>query len=107
MFSNSRLSAAQKADRKAMLAQLPKGSALACDGVSLTILTVPDGAVTRVFSAVMSSDECKFRRKVGEFHALQRYFNDASGGLVLPGVCHADSLVDMLGTYEVMPADSW
>ena len=84
MFSNSKLTAEQRVERKEMLRQLPKGSTMANDGRT-TFLCVPDGTVTRVFSSVMSEDEVKFRRKVGEFYALVRHFYDPSGGLILPG----------------------
>lgn len=84
MRSNSKLSKSQKAERKSMLAQLPSGSTMTHDGQT-TFLAVPDGNVTRVFSSVMSDDEGKFRRKVGEYHALARFFWDASGGMILPG----------------------
>ena len=97
MFSNSKLTSAQKDNRKEMLAQLPKGASLANDGGCVTVLAVPDGAVTRVFSAVASQDEQKFRRKVGEYHALDRYFTDANGGMVLPGVWSAIDVINMLG----------
>ncbi len=97
MLSNSKLSAVQKQARKEMLAQLPNGASLANDGGCVTILAVPDGSVTRVFSAVASQDEQKFRRKVGEYHALNRYFNDASGGMVLPGAWNAVDVITMLG----------
>ena len=84
MESNSKLTPAQKAERKEMLANLPRGSTIGNDGERFTVLCVPDGAVTRVFSSVMGDDETKFRRKVGEYHALLRYRN-GDGGMILPG----------------------
>ena len=94
MLSNSKLDAGQKANRKGMIKALPDGSSLACVGV-LTILCIPRGSVTEVFSSVMSPDEKKFRAKVGEFHALCRYFNGGAG-LILPGMWDADTLAEIL-----------
>ena len=95
MLSNSKLDAVQKADRKDMLKALPDGSRIASAGV-LTILCIPRGLVTEVFSSVMSQDEKKFRAKVGEYHALCRYF-DGHSGMLLPGVWDADTLVEIIG----------
>jgi len=97
MASNSKLTSVQKENRKDWIAQLPEGSSLATDWVNLTILAVPDGNITRVFSYVMSPAEITFRRKVGEYQVLSRFCWDG-GGLTLPGRWHADDLIDMFGT---------
>ena len=94
MISNSKLDALQKADRKTMLANLPKCSSIvSCE--NMTILAVPDGSVTRIFSSVMSEDEQKFRRKVGEFHALMRFDRDPEGGMLLPGIWTAHEVLEV------------
>ena len=98
MFSNSKLSAMQKDERKEMLCNLPRDATFATNEGDITILAVPDGSVTRIFSAVMSTDETKFRRKVGEYNALMRFFNDASGGMILPGFWTATEVMDGLQT---------
>ena len=83
--SNTRLDKAQKAQRKDMLAQLPDGSSIANDDLVMTVLCVPDGAVTRVYSAVASDDEQKFRRKVGEYVVLNRWLYGEPSAMILPG----------------------
>lgn len=100
MASNSKLTQEQKGHRKTMLAVLPGVATLANDGARLTILAVPDGSVTRVFSSVASPDEQKFRRKVGEYYALLRWWgSDENSGLILPGFWTAAQLVDILGFF--------
>lgn len=96
MASNSKLSSVQKINRKDWLAELPDGSTFATDG-ELTFLAVPDGSVTRVFSSVASSDEVKYRRKVGEYHALSRR-DCGDSGLMLPGFWTATEVLDGLQT---------
>lgn len=96
MASNSKLTKEQKTARKDMLAVLPKGSSMALSMTGITVLIVPDGAVDRVFTSVASPDEVKIRRKVGEFHALCRWFDD-KGGFVMPaGFLTADQFADKL-----------
>ena len=94
MLSNSKLDSNQKIQRKVMLRAVPDGSSIYSAGV-LTLLCIPSGSVTEVFSSVMSPDEKKFRPKVGEYHALCRYF-DGHSGMLLPGEWDADTLVEIL-----------
>ena len=86
MVSNSKLTLtkAQKIERMEMLDNLPTGWTMA-QGYRMTVLAIPDTSVTRIFSAVMSFKELKFRPKVGEYHAMARFYDDANGGLILPG----------------------
>lgn len=102
MSKGSKLTKIGKAERKGMLKQLPRGSEFCLSG-SVTILTVPDGSVTRVFSSVAAEDEPKLRRKVGEYYALLRHDRDPCGGLVLPGKWHADDVAGMLFNYSTEP----
>lgn len=78
-MSNTKLSAAQKDDLKA-LKKYFKGE-LANNGET-TVAYMPLGTTVEFSLAVMSPDEEKFRRKVGEYHALQRF---ASGETVTMG----------------------
>ncbi len=75
MTSNSKLTQDQKAFRKEMIENLPTGSSFAVSDCGVTVLCVPDGKHTIVATGIMSADERKFRRKVGEFYALMRYNN--------------------------------
>ena len=95
MLSNSKLTKVQKQSRKDKLGWLPTGSTLANDDLCLTVLCVPAGNVTRVFSSVCSDDEAKFRRKVGEYHVLSRFF-DEEPGMILPGVWDAQEVLERL-----------
>lgn len=95
MRSNSKLSKSQKLGRKDMLGCLPAGSTMAHDGLCLTVLCVPAGNVTRVLTSVCSDDEAKFRRKVGEFHVLTRFF-ERETGMILPGVWDAQEILERL-----------
>jgi hypothetical protein len=94
LASNSKLCAHAKIMRKEMIRNLPRDATFAHDEKT-TFLSVPDGKVTRVFSSVMSDDEIKFRRKVGEYHALLRFYRDADGGLILPGFWTATMVCDL------------
>lgn len=84
MVSNSKLDKFQKIERMEMLDNLPTGWTMA-QNYRMTILAIPDTSVTRIFSAVMSFKELKFRPKVGEYHAMARFYDNADGGLILPG----------------------
>ena len=80
------------------MAALPDDATFATDGTTIVILAVPGGSVTHVFSSVASGDEQKFRRKVGEFHALNRYMDDPGAGMLLPGFWTATQILDGLET---------
>ena len=73
MQSNTKLTPDQKIFRKDMLSDMPSGSQIAISASGITILTVPAGNTNMVFSSIMSADESKFRRKVGEFMVLSKY----------------------------------
>lgn len=89
MFSNSKLTADQKSLRKALINMLPAGSALALSATGVTFLTIPQGAVNHVYSAVASPDEKKIRRKVGEYHALARWDDANPSTVVVPSFMDA------------------
>ncbi len=99
MSSNSKLTPLQKKDRKEMLAALPRTASMSSDPISgLTILAVPDSTVTRFYSSVMGDDEQKFRRKVGEYHALMRW-DDAPASFILPGFWTAAMIGDLVSEF--------
>ncbi len=109
MSSNSKLNPDQKCERKAWLADLPKGATIETTSCGVTVLAVPDGVVTRLYSSVSSGDEKKIRRKVGEYWALSRWAADVwlrenghnPPGFFLPGRWTAGEVLAYLGLYVV------
>ena len=95
VFSNSKLTTRQKADRKDMIDSLPEGSSMALSNSGITFLVVPSGSVDRVYTSVTSPDEAKIRRKVGEYHALMRWDAGLDGFVLPAGCCNAQDLADM------------
>lgn len=76
--SNSRLNAFQKSNRKAMKDGILENGGIIHSsdhtGVTLVILSdFPGSCMGRMAVSIQSPDERKFRRKVGEFYALQRF----------------------------------
>jgi hypothetical protein len=105
--SNSKLSAVQKSERRRLLAALPKGSVLAMSECGVTVLTIPDGAVTRMYTSVASQTEKKLRRKVGEYNVLMREYH-GGGDVVLQRHMDAEGVVvdlfgGVAGTEDGMP----
>lgn len=94
MSSNSKLTPEQKQTLKMWKALLPKDATLEMRA-GFTVLCVPGGNVTHVYSSVASPDEKKIRRKVGEFYALQRW--TCQPGFILPGVWTANHVLANLG----------
>jgi hypothetical protein len=96
-MSNSKLSREQKAERKAMLADLADaGGTLATVG-RFTVAISPEGKglrMARMSVAVASPDEQKIRRKVGEFHALTRLYDLQS--VPVPRDFDAQDLAEMM-----------
>lgn len=80
MIYNSKLTKEQKAERKEMLDALPRGSEMTLTPCGVTVLIVPNGSTNLMSTAVASIDEIKQRRKVGQYHALLRYFD----GIAIP-----------------------
>jgi hypothetical protein len=101
MCSNSKLTPDQKALRKELLDALPERYEMA-RGYGVTVLCIPDGNITRIYSSVACSDEKKIRRKVGEFHALRRWWKDDDSGFILPGLWGAQEVLEAFGLEERM-----
>jgi len=75
MSSNSKLDAIQKADRKAMRAQFIRDGGVIVRVEGVTVTLIRSGQSMGQFSvSVCSEDEKKDRRKVGEYHALNRFY---------------------------------
>jgi hypothetical protein len=73
MTSNSKLTQAQKQDRKFMLSNLTtQGVVVVTDGV-MTIAYRELGDLVEFCTSIMGNGEQKFRRKVGEYYALDRF----------------------------------
>jgi hypothetical protein len=101
MRSNSKLTAEEKVSRKELLDALPSRYEMAM-GCGVTVLCIPDGNVTRIYSSVACSDEKKIRRKVGEFHALMRWWEDVNGSFILPGLWGAQEVLEAFDLEERM-----
>ena len=99
MRSNSKLTPDQKIVRKEMLAALPPRYEMAM-GYGVTVLCIPDGNVTRIYSSVACSNEVKIRRKVGEYHALRRWYIHTDGAFMLPGLWGAQEVLESFGLEE-------
>jgi hypothetical protein len=92
VFSNSKLTAEQKAHRKQLLAKYP----LASWGVSggVTVMLYPAGNVQRMVTSIASFDEKKLRRKVGEYNCLLRF--DCEMFVVVPEYVDAQDMAEYL-----------
>lgn len=101
MSSNTKLTREQKALRKEMMSHLPPRYEMAM-GSGVTVLCIPDGNITRIYSSVACSDEVKIRRKVGEFHALRRWWLDVGSSFMLPGLWGAQEVLEAFELEERM-----
>lgn len=76
MQSNSKLTSEQKRDRKEMLESVYIGEIVyIANNGETTIVYCRVGSNITFATSIMSPNEKKFRRKVGEYHALTRYIN--------------------------------
>lgn len=75
MASNTKLSSIEKQDLKVFKAGMPKNMAFGQCG-RVTVLAQITGNVVRFSTSVASPDEQKFRRKVGQYHATDRWHNN-------------------------------
>jgi hypothetical protein len=81
MSSNSKLTPAQKSGLKGFKENQPNVKFFSFPGMGVTVAIMRTSPSMGVFSVSIASDsERKFRRKVGEYHAMMRMF----GGEVLP-----------------------
>lgn len=75
MASNSKLTKEQKSILRDMKAEYPHVK-FASDGVQIVCAYYREGSNIRFAFSVMSPDEVKFRRKVGELYAMERVLPD-------------------------------
>lgn len=99
MSSNSKLTPEQKQTLKTWKAMLPKDASLKALG-RMTVLCVPGGNVTHVYSSVASPDEKKIRPKVGEFYVIWRWMFCEST-FMLPGLWYVQEVLEAFGFDEV------
>lgn len=96
MMSNTKLTKKQKAQRREWLDELEyAGGEVQSSGV-FTVAKLPDfhGSKMAHFSvSVCSDNEMKFRRKVGEYHALRRLMEFNGNWITLPSYISALGLV--------------
>ena len=94
--SNSKISKAQKAELKAFKRKNPDAVFFSDPDTRVTLLIVPTGTgLVQVFSSVCSEEETRFRRKVGEYHAMMRY-ESSDSGLILPEPISFGDLADSI-----------
>ena len=94
MHVNSSLSASQKYDRKRRLKDLSdwKGRVFSFPTYNATVAIMPEFSGSRmmlVSVSIAEPRETKFKRKVGEYHALRRMFEDCEY-IKLPSVFWSD-----------------
>jgi hypothetical protein len=93
--SNTKLTKAQKQELKEFKKLNPSYIFTHHPSEGLTLLFVPENtAKVRVHSALCSPDEQKYRRKVGEYTAMNRM--DWEGGLLLPQPFNVQELADSI-----------
>ena len=83
MASNTKLDSAQKEILRDFKAEMPKNMAFGQSG-RVTVLAQVTGNVVKFSTAVASPDEKKIRRKVGQYHAADRWYNDQFAVMPLP-----------------------
>lgn len=77
MASNSKLDFFEKCDLKAFKKNHPDVQFFSFPEKGVTVAIMPTGPSMGVFSlSIASASERKFRRKVGEYHAMVRMFNN-------------------------------
>lgn len=99
MSANTKLTAEQKVDRKEWLKELHEYGGDIGQMAPFTVAKVPEfeGSKMACFSvAVCSNEEQRFRRKVGEYHALRKMNNYKF--ITLPAIITAQDLADTLYT---------
>ena len=79
MTSNTKLTAVEKDVLKDMKADANFDGIKLVSNVETTIAYLVLGNSVEFATASASPDELKFRRKVGEFHALQRFYYNHTG----------------------------
>lgn len=75
MASNTKLTKEQKSILRDMKAEYPHVN-FATDGDQVTCAFYHEGDNVRFAFSIMSPDEIKFRRKVGELHAMEHVLPD-------------------------------
>jgi hypothetical protein len=100
-FSNSKLTKLQKSERKVMLADILQagGSISTVDGVTVVIVPeFPGSNMARMSLSFAAPEELKYRRKVGEFHALTRHYDNQS--VPVPVFFEAQSVAEVFSDME-------
>lgn len=99
MTANTRLTKEQKQDRKELKKFLRElnGEIGTCDPFTVAKASEFKGSKMAQFSVSMcSQDESKFRRKVGEYHALTKLLLPTNNYVILPAVISAQSFAEYL-----------
>lgn len=104
MIANTKLTKDQKAERREWIDELEYAGGEVANAGMFTVAKLPDFAGSKMahFSVSVCSDtEMKFRRKVGEYHALRRLMEFKGYWITLPAVISAQQFAESLAdTYE-------
>lgn len=74
-MANSKLTREQKAERKELKINFEDNGGYFHIAHGVTLAILPHNKMARISVSIMSEDETKFRRKVGEYNALWRWWN--------------------------------
>lgn len=83
MASNTKLNQTEKEILRDFKDEMPKNMAFGQSG-RVTVLAQITGNVVKFSTAVASPDEKKIRRKVGQYHAADRWYNHMQAVMPLP-----------------------
>ncbi len=104
MTANTKLTKEQKAQRREWLDEMEYLGGEVANAGNITVAKLSDfpGSKMAHFSVSVCSDtEKKFRRKVGEYHALRRLMEFYGEWVTLPAVISAQQFAESLAdTYE-------
>lgn len=93
MASNTKLFPSEKQELRDFKAEMPKNMAFGQCG-RVTVLAQITGNVVRFSTSVASPDEQKFRRKVGQYRAADRWHNNEISVTPTPARFYSDERTD-------------
>lgn len=100
MASNTKLTDSQKSELRNFK------NCTKCEGITLahngqtTMAFLPRGNTVEFALSVASPDEVKFRRKVGEYHALDRFYGGLTVKMLEREFCDMYALLDFTSKAE-------
>lgn len=100
MTANTKLNPEQKRLRKSMMALLVENGGFIYQTGRVTVAKLPefpDSKMAKFSVSICSESETKFRRKVGEFHALRKMFQDGEYVKLPNHTMDASEFTDFVG----------